>query len=100
MDPAKQAQLASVLRICVAIALQWVVAKGLINVDAVGPLTNQIVDAVLQLFTLGLIGWGIWGNRKSALIAKVASMGDVKKVIAAPHIADETLADHPKVTTR
>jgi type VI protein secretion system component VasK len=101
VDPSRQAQITSVLRVLISLALGWAVGKGLITAEQVGPVTQTIIDAVMiGIVPLVILAWGIISNRKSALIAKVASMVDVKKVVAAPHIADESLSDHPKVTSR
>lgn len=100
MEPALQAQITSAVRIAISIGLTWIVARGLISADQVGPLTQQIVDTGLQVIALFMMVWGIAANRKKALISKVADMSDVKRVVTSTHIADMTLVDHPKVTSR
>jgi hypothetical protein len=57
---------------------------------------TAVSGAVISLVPLV---WGIATHRQTALIAKVAAMPDVKKVVATDQIANVTLKDNEKVTT-
>ena len=93
-------QLTGVLRIFVPSMVTWFAAKGLIAADAVGEMTDLVINFLLGIILLGAMVWSFAANSKTAQISKVADMPEIKKIVATPEIAEGTLKDHEKVVER
>jgi hypothetical protein len=93
-------QLTGVFRIFVPSVLAWFSARGLIATDLVGPATDMVINTLVGVILLGAMVWSFIANSKTAQIAKVADMPEIKKVVATAEIAEGTLKDHDKVTAR
>jgi hypothetical protein len=93
-------QLTGVLRIFVPSVVAWFSARGLVAADLVGPMTDMVINTLVGIILLGAMIWQFVANSKTAQIAKVADMSDVKKVVTSVEIAEGTLKDHDKVVER
>lgn len=94
-------QLTGTLRIFVPTIVAWASAKGLVAADMVGPLTDMIVNTLVGIILLGAMVWSFIANSKTAQVARVADMPEVKKVVATPEMATEgALKDHDKVVAK
>jgi hypothetical protein len=93
-------QLTGVLRIFVPSVVAWFSARGLVAADLVGPMTDMVINTLVGIILLGAMIWSFVANSKTAQIAKVADMPDVKKVVTSVEIAEGTLKDHDKVVER
>jgi hypothetical protein len=93
-------QLTGVLRIFVPSVVAWFSAKGLVAADLVGEMTDMVINTLVGIILLGAMVWSFMANSKTAQIAKVADMPEVKKVVATAEIAEGALKDHEKVTER
>ena len=93
-------QLTGVLRIFVPSVVAWFSARGLVAADMVGPTTEMLVNMLVGIILLGAMVWSFVANSKTAQIAKVADMPEVKKVVATAEIAEGALKDHEKVVER
>jgi hypothetical protein len=93
-------QLTGVMRIFVPSVVAWFSARGLVAADLVGPMTDMVINTLVGIILLGAMVWQFVANSKTAQIAKVADMSDVKKVVTSVEIAEGTLKDHDKVVER
>ena len=93
-------QLTGVLRIFVPSVVAWFSARGLVAADLVGPMSDMVINTLVGIILLGAMIWQFVANSKTAQIAKVADMSDVKKVVTSVEIAEGTLKDHDKVVER
>jgi len=93
-------QLTGVFRIFVPTIVAWASARGLVAADMVGPTTDMLVNVLVGIILLGAMIWSFVANSKTAQIAKVADMPEVKKVVARAEIAEGPLKDHEKVVER
>lgn len=93
-------QLSGVLRIFIPSVVAWFSAKGLVAADLVGPMTDMIVNTLVGIILLGAMILSFAANSKTAQVARVADMPEIKKVVALPEIAEGTLKDHDKVVLK
>jgi hypothetical protein len=93
-------QLTGVMRIFVPSVVAWFSARGLVAADLVGPMTDMVINTLVGIILLGAMIWSFVANSKTAQIAKVADMPDVKKVVTSVEIAEGALKDHDKVVER
>lgn len=93
-------QLTGVLRIFVPSVVAWFGAKGLVAADMVGPLTDLAINVIVGVILLAAMVWSFIDNSKTARIASVADMPEVKKVVTTVEIAEGALKDNDKVVPR
>ena len=96
LDPAIRDQILGVAR--VAIPALFVAAAGFkwITPEDATSLTTYGIDAIAAVVTLFFGVWAFVRNRQQNQIAKVARLGDVRKIVVRNGSAD---ASHPKVIT-
>jgi hypothetical protein len=78
----------------------WFGARGLVAADMVEPMTNLAIDLIVGVVLLGAMIWSFAVNSKTARIASVADMPEVKKLVASAEIAQGALKDHEKVVEK
>lgn len=90
-------QLGGQLRLWVPMLLAYLVARGYLTPEAVGPLGDLIVAAILAIVALGAAIWSYRENSKDSHIQKVEDMHDVKVLVGpqAPAVA-QAAAEDPK----
>ncbi len=66
------------------------VAKGVMTTDDLATMLTSAETVLGGLFSLVLMGWGIFARRDTALVASAANVPVVKEIIAAPEVAAST----------
>jgi hypothetical protein len=100
MSATQLTQLYGALRILIPAVISATAAAGLLQGGDASALSSALAAAVPVLITLVAAVWSIIAHSKSATIARVAAMPDVKAVVAVPEIADSsTFRANDKVVT-
>lgn len=91
-------QIAGILRAVVP----WfvvMIGKNWIPADALGPVTEVIINVVSTALAGVMAGWSVSSNSTTNTVARAASFDEVRGIVASPRLADNVLALNPKVVS-
>lgn len=89
-----QDQINSLLR-SLGASLGGAIAAWMVHKGYVGQADTQVVIEAITglLLSVGAMAWSLMARRQSALVATVSAMPEVGKIIAAPTMAGDALAE-------
>ena len=81
-------QLTSILRTALQIGGTLAVSRGWIDAETSASLQSAVLALAGAVAVIGATAWSIYARRKAGIVASAAALPEVKRIEAAPKVAD------------